>query len=182
MVEIALITSPIGPLTLAARDGRLCALQFGDTREALIARWRTREPPLATKEGSDPAGVATALREYFDGDLHALDRVEVAMEGTPFQRRVWSALRSVRAGSTASYSDIARTIGLPSAVRAVGAANGANPIAVVVPCHRIIGARGSLTGYGGGLDRKRWLLAHEARHARRTERPCWNPVFVTRNS
>jgi methylated-DNA-[protein]-cysteine S-methyltransferase len=110
---------------------------------------------------ADPAGAVAILRDYFDGDIHALDRVVVEMDGTPFQRQVWTALRTVRAGRTASYSDIARAIGLPAAVRAVGAANGANPIAVVVPCHRIIGAEGSLTGYGGGLDRKRWLLEHE---------------------
>jgi methylated-DNA-[protein]-cysteine S-methyltransferase len=155
------VTSPIGPLTLAARGGRLCALQFGDTRDQLVQRWRARDSTVTVHEGSDPAGVGAILREYFAGDVHALDRVTVEMEGTPFQCRVWTTLRSIRAGRTASYSDIARTIGLPSAVRAVGAANGANPIAVVVPCHRIIGASGSLTGYGGGLDRKRWLLEHE---------------------
>jgi methylated-DNA-[protein]-cysteine S-methyltransferase len=161
MIDLALVTSPIGPLTLAARGSRLCALQFGDTREALIARWRARQPGLEVKDEPDPAGVGAVLRDYFAGDIHALDRVTVEMDGTPFQCRVWNALRTVRAGRTASYSDIARAIGLPAAVRAVGAANGANPIAVVVPCHRIIGAGGSLTGYGGGLDRKRWLLEHE---------------------
>ena len=155
MVEIALVASPIGPLTLAARGGRVCALHFGDTRDALIAGWRARDPALVVTPAADPAGAAAILRDYFDGDIHALDRVAVAMEGTPFQRQVWTALRTVRAGRTASYSDIARAIGLPAAVRAVGAANGANPIAVVVPCHRIIGAGGALTGYGGGLDRKR---------------------------
>jgi methylated-DNA-[protein]-cysteine S-methyltransferase len=85
------------------------------------------------------------------------------MNGTPFQQRVWRALRMVRAGHTASYSEIARIIGAPAAVRAVGAANGANPVAVVVPCHRIIGSNGTLTGYGGGLRRKEWLLRHEGR-------------------
>ena len=160
-VAITLVSSPIGPLTLAARGQRLCALQFGDTRQALLERWRTREPALLVNEHSDPAGAGAVLRDYFAGDLDALDRVSVEMDGTPFQRRVWTALRTIRAGRTASYSDIARTIGLPSSVRAVGAANGANPIAVVVPCHRIIGASGSLTGYGGGLERKRWLLEHE---------------------
>ena len=90
-----------------------------------------------------------------------LDEIEVEMHGTAFQHRVWDALRTVRAGTTASYSGLAVTIGAPAAVRAVGAANGANPVAVIVPCHRVIGANGSLTGYGGGLDRKRWLLQHE---------------------
>ena len=84
--------------------------------------------------------------------------------GTPFQRKVWSALRDIGVGRTASYSEVAKAVGSPSAVRAVGAANGANPIPIVIPCHRVIGADGSLCGYGGGLERKRWLLRHEAQH------------------
>jgi methylated-DNA-[protein]-cysteine S-methyltransferase len=105
---------------------------------------------------------SAALRRYFDGELTALDGVDVEMNGTPFQKSVWAALRKVRPGKTATYSEIARRIGTPAAIRAVGAANGANPVAVIVPCHRVIGADGTLTGYGGGLERKRWLLAHEA--------------------
>ena len=104
---------------------------------------------------------AERLEAYFGGETTALDGLDVELNGTPFQRRVWEALRAVRAGQTASYGDVARSIGAPAAVRAVGAANGANPVAIVVPCHRIIGASGSLTGYGGGLERKRWLLQHE---------------------
>ena len=101
------------------------------------------------------------LRRYFDGELDALDDIAVDPAGTPFQLRVWTALRDVRAGTTTSYSALARHIGTPNAVRAVGAANGANPIPIIIPCHRVIGADGRLVGYGGGLDRKRWLLAHE---------------------
>jgi methylated-DNA-[protein]-cysteine S-methyltransferase len=161
MIEIALVSSPIGPLTLAGRDGRLCALRFGDERAAVLETLNMRDRDPAVSTTADPAGAASALRAYFDGDLHAFDRVDVVLDGTPFQQRVWTALREVRAGRTASYSDIATAIGAPAAVRAVGAANGANPVALVVPCHRIIGSSGSLTGYGGGLDRKRWLLQHE---------------------
>jgi len=159
--HVAVVTSPIGPLTLAARDGRLCALHFGDVRDDLTRSLTRGEPGEQVVASDDPAGAATALGAYFAGDLDALDRVAVEPAGTPFQLRVWSSLRGVRAGRTASYADVARTIGAPSAVRAVGAANGANPIAIVVPCHRIIGTSGSLTGYGGGLERKRWLLEHE---------------------
>lgn len=161
MLELAVVQSPVGPLTLAARGDRLCVLHFGDAQADVarrVLRSTESEPLVVT---GDPAGAVTALRAYFDGDLDALDRVRVDPSGTPFQQRVWSALRAVGAGHTASYSDIARTIGAPAAVRAVGAANGANPIAIVVPCHRIVGTSGSLTGYGGGLDRKRWLLEHE---------------------
>jgi methylated-DNA-[protein]-cysteine S-methyltransferase len=98
---------------------------------------------------------------YFDGDLHAIDALPVATEGTVFQKSVWQALRTIPTGKTMSYGELAVKIGKPAAVRAVGLANGSNPIGVVVPCHRVIGANGSLTGYGGGLERKRWLLDHE---------------------
>jgi len=101
------------------------------------------------------------LRRYFGGELESLDEIDVELNGTSFQKNVWLALRSVKAGSTMSYSQLAKQVGSPAAVRAVGAANGANPVAVVLPCHRIIGSNGSLTGYGGGLHRKRWLLDHE---------------------
>jgi len=105
--------------------------------------------------------IEAILTRYFAGETDALDVIDVEMNGTSFQRRVWAALRDVKAGTTVSYGEIARRIGAPSAVRAVGAANGANPVAIVVPCHRVIGGNGSLTGYGGGLERKQWLLRHE---------------------
>lgn len=113
----------------------------------------------------DPFGNTAALAAYMDGNVAALDTLEVETGGTAFQRQVWRALREIPAGTTTSYGELAKRIGRPSAVRAVGLANGANPIGIVVPCHRVIGADGSLTGYAGGLQRKRWLIAHEARHA-----------------
>lgn len=122
----------------------------------------------------DPFGHVAALQRYFDGEITALDAIPVAFSGTPFQKKVWTALRTIHAGTTLSYGDLARRIGEPAAVRAVGLANGRNPIGVVVPCHRVIGSDGSLTGYGGGLPRKRWLLDHEARHsAFRLEMTPW---------
>ena len=161
MITLASYASPIGPLMLAANGGRVCMLHFDTDEKGArkeIAKWF---PDVEVKVGKDPGGAVSVLRRYFKGDLNSLDEIEVEMYGTPFQRRVWDALRSVRAGTTASYSGLAATIGAPSAIRAVGAANGANPVAVIVPCHRVIGSNGSLTGYGGGLDRKRWLLQHE---------------------
>jgi methylated-DNA-[protein]-cysteine S-methyltransferase len=101
------------------------------------------------------------LSAYFAGHVESIDTLAIATGGTTFQRRVWSALRAIPAGRTVSYQALAAAIGHPRAVRAVGAANGANPIGIVVPCHRVVGTDGSLTGYGGGLDRKRWLLSHE---------------------
>lgn len=161
MVYITTLQSPIGALTLAAHDARVCLLHFGadsDEIRGQLARWYPGQPVV---EHADPAGAARTLDAYFAGDVHALDAVNVDMNGTEFQRRVWQALRRVRAGTTVAYGDIARAISAPSSVRAVGAANGANPVAVIVPCHRIIGTNGSLTGYGGGLERKEWLLRHE---------------------
>jgi methylated-DNA-[protein]-cysteine S-methyltransferase len=160
-LERATVSSPVGDLTLVARAGRLCLLRFGaddaDVAGAL-ARWY---PGIPVYAGRDPARAATALARYFQGDLAAIDAIDVELNGTAFQRRVWEALRGIRAGTTCSYGDLARRIHAESAIRAVGAANGANPVALVVPCHRVIGSDGSLTGYGGGLHIKRWLLHHE---------------------
>jgi len=163
LIEIAVVHTPIDALTLAAREGRLCLLHFGARETPVRATLQRWYPGESIERRRDPAGAATALAKYFSGQLDILDTIPVEFNGTAFQQRVWQALRMVRAGHTASYSEIARIIGTPSAVRAVGAANGANPVAVVVPCHRIIGSNGSLTGYGGGLRRKEWLLRHEGR-------------------
>jgi methylated-DNA-[protein]-cysteine S-methyltransferase len=153
------IASPIGRIVIAARDGRLCALEFdrGRVRRAIARRYPGSRPVSSR----DPFGISTSLRAYLAGDLAALDRIAVDTGGTPFQQRIWRALRRIPAGRTESYGALARALGLGSAARAVGAANGSNPISIVVPCHRLIGGDASLTGYGGGLWRKRWLLRHE---------------------
>jgi methylated-DNA-[protein]-cysteine S-methyltransferase len=176
MVRVTTLASPIGPLTLAARGERVCLLHFGADApaiERLLTRWYPGEPidahdaPPVDLAAPQSAGTGRhveaveRLRAYFGGDVNALDAIDVELNGTPFQKQVWAALRTVRAGTTAAYTEIARMISAPAAIRAVGAANGANPVAVIVPCHRVIGANGTLTGYGGGLDRKRWLLEHE---------------------
>jgi methylated-DNA-[protein]-cysteine S-methyltransferase len=160
MILIQTLDSPIGPLTAAERAGRVCLLHFGDDGPAIdrmFERWYSGEPRARR---TLPA-VGAALTRYFAGDVAALDAIAVELNGTPFQKKTWQALRRIPAGSTISYAELAKRIGEPSGVRAVGAANGANPVAVIVPCHRVIGSNGTLTGYGGGLDRKRWLLAHE---------------------
>ncbi len=148
---------------MADAGGALKAVGFLDRHERMEQYLRSLPgaAPAAMRPAADPGGLTSALRDYFSGDLRALDRLPLAAEGTEFQRAVWKALQEIPCGETRSYADIARRIGRPKAVRAVGLANGQNPIAVVVPCHRVIGSNGSLTGYGGGLDRKRWLLAHE---------------------
>jgi len=161
------VNTPIGVLTLVVEpdSGSLCGLEFGSGPPQLRKWLAARFGDTTFRRVEDPKGIASRLRAYFDGDMSALDTVPVSTGGTPFQESVWRALRSVPAGATATYGEIAAVLGKPGAARAVGLANAQNPVALVVPCHRIIGADGTLTGYGGGLDRKRWLLAHETRHA-----------------
>ena len=155
------IKSPIGDVLIAAADGKLIALEFAAVRERFDADLGFRFGDCRLKKAADPFGFSARIRAYFAGDLAALDGMAVDGGGTPFQRKVWAALRDIACGTTWTYSDLARTVGRPNAVRAVGMINGRNPISIVVPCHRVIGKDGSLTGYGGGLDRKRWLLRHE---------------------
>ena len=166
ILESIELPTDVGAIRAATRDGVLCALAFTDRWDPLAARLARRFGAIELRAAHDPGGVATVLRRYLDGDAAAIDALSVDTGGTPFQERVWRALRDIPYGTTISYGELARRVGEPTAVRAVGAANGANPICIVVPCHRVIGADGSLTGYGGGLPRKRWLLAHEAKHAR----------------
>jgi methylated-DNA-[protein]-cysteine S-methyltransferase len=151
------IDSPVGPLTMTARDGVLRSLHMHDQRHA---------PVLSDGWTASAAGfesVTEQLDAYFVGTLTEFD-VCVRPVGTEFQRRVWAGLREIPYGETISYGELARWAGSPKASRAVGLANGRNPVSIIIPCHRVIGADGSLTGYGGGLDRKAWLLEHEAAH------------------
>jgi methylated-DNA-[protein]-cysteine S-methyltransferase len=159
-IEVSRLTSPIGAITLFARDGVAVAVDFDAGRSDPRALLLKRFPDAAFAEGA-LAGLVAPLERYFDGDLKALEAIPVDPGGTVFQARVWKALRQIPVGRTLSYGELARKLGNPNAMRAVGLANGQNPIGVVIPCHRVIGADGSLTGYGGGIDRKRWLLAHE---------------------
>lgn len=156
------LATPIGTaLVVTDEAGTLRAFNWTDYEPKMRA-WIVRhypEAPLA--EGRTAGPVRMGLHAYFAGDPRALETLTWRASGTPFQLQVWEALCAIPAGQTLSYRELAGRIGRPSAVRAVGLANGANPVAVVVPCHRVIGADGSLTGYGGGLSRKHWLLDHE---------------------
>jgi O-6-methylguanine DNA methyltransferase len=159
-------SSPIGTILLVFDDqGALRALDFEDYEARMLTLLRRQNGSVELRNGDAPALITRVLKTYFEGDLVALDKVQVATGGSDFQREVWKALRAVPAGRTISYGQLAAHLGRPSASRAVGLANGSNPIAIVVPCHRVIGANGALTGYGGGLPRKRWLLDHERRFA-----------------
>jgi O-6-methylguanine DNA methyltransferase len=152
--SFAVVESPLGPLLLGAEDGALTLL------------WMSPLPERETggADARDRAVLAAArdqLEAYFAGDLTAFD-LPLAPVGTPFQQRVWSALVEIPFGETVSYGSLASRLGRPGAARAVGLANGSNPISIIIPCHRVIGSDGRLTGYGGGIDRKAWLLDHEA--------------------
>jgi methylated-DNA-[protein]-cysteine S-methyltransferase len=160
-VGFARMDTPLGVLLLFAADGSLRGLAFEDRCGGLRKDLNRRFGGQPVEDEPDPAGAVSCLAAYFAGDLDAIEEIPVDPGGTPFQRDVWSALRRVGPGRTVSYSDLARLAGHPGAVRAVGLANARNPVAIVIPCHRVIGADGSLTGYGGGLDRKAWLLRHE---------------------
>lgn len=149
------IDSPVGPLTLVAEDGALAGLYLREHRHA---------PSLDLPVGVAPGGVVEQLEAYFTGESRAFD-VPLSVGGTPFQQEAWAALATIPYGETWSYAKLAAEIGRPRAVRAVGLANGRNPVSIVVPCHRVVGADGSLTGYGGGLAAKQWLLDHEAGQA-----------------
>ncbi|HWE75419.1 MAG TPA: methylated-DNA--[protein]-cysteine S-methyltransferase [Stellaceae bacterium] len=160
--------TPIGLLLIATdADQRLRGLEWEDHRsrfEKLLTRYHGAEG-FELRDTTKPTRVRRALQAYFEGELDAVAALETAKIGTEFQRLVWAGLRRIPAGQTLSYGGLAEKLGRPTASRAVGLANGSNPIPIVVPCHRVIGANGSLTGFGSGLPRKRWLLDHEGRYA-----------------
>ena len=160
--------SPIGAiLTVTDADGCLRALDFLDYESRMHRLLRLHYGTYILTDSPRDQRVAAALAAYFEGYLDALGDLPVRTAGTDFQREAWAALRTIPAGGTVSYRELAVRLGRPGASRAVGLANGANPVAIVVPCHRVIGSDGALTGYGGGLHRKEWLLAHESRRGGR---------------
>lgn len=142
--------------------GCLRALDFVDFRARMDRLLQAHYGDHSLEPAHVPRSLSLALDAYFRGDLYALDDIEVRTSGTPFQRKVWDALRTIPAGTTLSYGALAAQIGRTGSARAVGTANRENPVAIVVPCHRVVGGTGALTGYAGGIERKRWLLAHEA--------------------
>lgn len=155
------VETPIGPMLLMVRSDRIIGLEFDDQPQRYLKDLRHRFGEFELIEAANPCGFSDRLRAYYGGDIGAVDALPTDGGGTPFQERVWTELRRIPAGTTISYGELAVRLGDRKATRAVGLANGRNPISVVVPCHRVIGADGSLTGYGGGVPRKKWLLAHE---------------------
>ncbi len=156
------LPTPIGiALLVTDAEGALRALDWEEYEPRMRELLRLQYGAPVPEEGRAPDQIRTALTGYFAGDLACLNAIKWRVGGTAFQRKVWTALPAIPAGTTMSYGALAARLDMPKAVRAVGHANGSNPISVVVPCHRLIGANGSLTGYGGGLARKQWLLEHE---------------------
>jgi len=159
------LESPIGTILLITDGEALRALDFIDFEPRMHRFLDLRYGPQPLRKNPETLGIKRRLEQYFGGDLTSLNDISIRTEGTAFQQQVWAELLKIPAGATITYGELAKRIGRPTASRAVGLANGSNPIAIVVPCHRLIGSTGALTGYGGGIERKRWLLHHEAAHA-----------------
>lgn len=153
--------SKIGRLIMAFKEGTLCALDFGDYEDRYLRILTRGWPGHALVQKRNAFGFHSILSRYLAGDMSAFEEVDVILQGTDFQKQVWLSLRHIPAGRTISYTELAHQVGRPMAVRALGHANSLNPIALVLPCHRVIGKTGALTGYAGGLVRKEWLLRHE---------------------
>ncbi len=155
------ISSPIGTISLVTDGVSLCALEFDGYEARMMTLLQKRYASVELVETIDPQGLSSKVRAYLAGDHGSLDDIPVNAGGTEFQQLVWQSLRSIPVGTTLAYGELAAKLGKPTAARAVGMANSLNPIAIVVPCHRVIGAKAKLTGYAGGLERKQWLLEHE---------------------
>ena len=161
---LSVFDSPLGQLLIVADGPQLVALDFADCEGRMHRLLKKRYAAPSVSSGPVSASVRSRLSDYFEGDLRAVSEIPFETGGTAFQRKVWAALTETVPAQTYTYAEIAKKIALPNGCRAVGLANGSNPIAIVIPCHRIIGKSGKLTGYAGGLDRKRWLLDHEKKH------------------
>jgi methylated-DNA-[protein]-cysteine S-methyltransferase len=164
------IGSPIGEIVIVVDGGRLAALDYADYEPRMLKLLHRRYGSIRLEETRDAGGFRGRVDDYFAGDYTSLDAIPIATGGTAFQQQVWTALRAIPPGTTLTYGQLAAKAGRPTAFRAAGAANALNPVAIVVPCHRVVGADASLTGYAGGLQRKQWLLRHEGAELERRAR------------
>ena len=155
------LDSPVGDVLIVSDGEKLCALDFADYEDRMKRLLEPRFEGQTWRDADDPQGFSSKLKAYFEGEIDVVDDMPVDTGGTAFQARVWAALRTIPVGTTTTYGALAAQLGNPNASRAVGLANSLNPVGIVVPCHRVVGANGTLTGYAGGLERKRWLLEHE---------------------
>jgi methylated-DNA-[protein]-cysteine S-methyltransferase len=155
------LPSPIGNIIVVSDGQSLCALEFADYEERMLKLLKKRYQSLEWVETNDPQQFSSKIKAYFAGDYQVVQDIPVSAGGTEFQQLVWQGLRSIPVGKTLSYGELATQLGKPTAARAVGMANSLNPVAIIVPCHRVIGTKAALIGYAGGLERKQWLLQHE---------------------
>lgn len=155
------IDSAIGTILLVSDGESLCALDYAGYEERMLTLLHRRYREFRLRDARDPQGFSGRMRAYLAGDLGCLNCIPVNPGGTAFQQEAWSALRTIPPGTVLSYGEMAARLGKPASYRVVGMTNALNPIAIVIPCHRLVGANGALTGYAGGLERKRWLLQHE---------------------
>jgi methylated-DNA-[protein]-cysteine S-methyltransferase len=155
------IPSAIGDILVITDEANLCALEFGDCRTRIMKFLEKRFGQITLNTAINPLGISERIQAYLRGEYNSLDGIPISLGGTTFQQQVWLMLRTIPTGTVLTYGQLAERLGKPTASRAVGLANSQNPISIVLPCHRVIGANGQLTGYAGGLERKRWLLAHE---------------------
>jgi methylated-DNA-[protein]-cysteine S-methyltransferase len=160
-LSIDRIESPLGTIVLITNGDRLCALDFADYEQRMLGLLSKRYQSFELVEYINPHGFSSQIRDYLAGDYACIYDIAIDAGGTDFQQLVWQELRKIPIGKTITYGELATRVGKPTAARAVGMANSLNPIAIVVPCHRVIGAKSKLTGYAGGLARKQWLLTHE---------------------
>lgn len=160
-LQLDRIDSPIGTILIVVDNGRMCSLDFLDCEQRMMKLLSRRYSEIHLVPTINPSGFSDLVRCYLAGDYRCLDTIPVSTGGTPFQQQVWAELRTIPPGTTSTYGKLAAQIGKPAAYRAVGATNALNPVGIVLPCHRVIGADASLTGYAGGLERKHWLLHHE---------------------
>ena len=163
-LTVSQLPTPVGAVTLVSTPEGLAGLAFEDRVDSLWRFLEGRFGSIEPNNGGRPDPAAAELRAYFEGAIGALERIRTDAGGSEFQRRVWATLRRIPGGRTTSYNELAQSIGQPTGFRAVATANATNPVAIVIPCHRVIHADGSISGYGGGVDRKKWLLRHEAQH------------------
>ena len=155
------IESEIGEIVVVTDGESLVALDYADYEPRMRKLLAARYGDFELTQRDNPGGISEKVRAYLAGDFHSLDDIPVSTGGTPFQQEVWRALRTIPVGTFVSYKELAYKVGRPTAYRAVGMTNSLNPVAIVLPCHRVVGANAALTGYAGGLERKRWLLRHE---------------------
>ena len=160
-LQLDSIDSPIGPILIVVDGEQMSALDFADCEQRMMTLLERRYGPVHLTQATDPCGFSSRIRSYLTGNYSCLDTIPVSIGGTAFQQQVWLALRTIAPGTTTTYSELAAKLGKPAAYRAVGRTNGLNPVGIVLPCHRVIGADASLTGYAGGIERKQWLLRHE---------------------